>query len=254
MSSELYKNDLFVNPNIPFLFNTEIIEYDMRNGGFSITKEFGLLPEEKIKELDKMNKEERKVALGKIQRSNPSYKEATKVGFRDARQLFFELNELEDSDIISVKKDAIFTTKHVKTTKVGKYIEFRPKNWYTSYIQLRKNLELYYNPNQIDVKGIRDDLLKYHENYLLKTIKMFFHKMETEDHVTVIEYMKRFIDKYKRRELEAGYYRQFDNKSELVFLEGRSEEYLENYDDIKADLDITYNYFEVLLKLIQIPL
>ena len=52
MSSKLWKNDSFINQNIPYLFNQEIIEYDMKEAGFSLTKEFQLLDKKIIEKLN----------------------------------------------------------------------------------------------------------------------------------------------------------------------------------------------------------
>lgn len=254
MASELYKKNHFTNQNIPYLFNTEITEYDMKDAGFSITREFQLLPDDVIKSLIPIAKEKRKKKLGLIQRDDASYREATKKGFERARKLFFEENDLDDSDIIAIKKDAIFTSKRCNKQQIGKYLLFREKNHYTSFIQLRKDFEIYYNPTQIDVKGISDDMIKYHDHYLLDFIRKFFEMMETEDEATVLRYLKRFSNKYKRRELEVGFYREFNAKSELIIVGDYSLEDFENYDDIKEYLDIRYNYYEVLMKFIQILL
>ena len=49
MEHKLWERDLFYNKNIPFLFNKEIIEYDMKEAGFSLVQEFHLLPDNIIK-------------------------------------------------------------------------------------------------------------------------------------------------------------------------------------------------------------
>ena len=254
MSSSLWKNDSFINQNIPYLFNHEIIEYDMKDAGFSLTREFHLLDEKIIEKLDKYKKDKRKIELGKIQRDDKDYRDNLKKSFAYARKLFLESNELEDNDIISIKKDAIFVTKKCNEQSLGKYINFRPKNTYTSYIQLPKKMEFYYNFNSLDVKGMSDENLKLHENYLLKFIKSFFLKMETEDEETVIKFTRRFIDKYKKKELEVGYYRTFDYRSEIELTTDTEVVYKDYWEDKKEDIDISYNYTNILLKLIQIPL
>lgn len=38
---ELWEKELYVNDNIPYIFNTFIYEYDMKEAGFSIIKEIG---------------------------------------------------------------------------------------------------------------------------------------------------------------------------------------------------------------------
>ena len=251
---KLWKRDTFINENIPFTFNTDIIEYDMKEAGFSLSKDFKLLDKHTIQRLEKISKERRTIALGKIQNTNKEYKESLKIAFQEARRMFFEANRIEQTDIISIKKDAIFTTKRCDEQKFGNCINFRPKHFYTSYINLGKNLEFYYNPDELSVKGIGDEKLGYHEEYMLKFIKLFIKKMETEDPETVIGFTKRFINKYKRRELEVGYYRTLDHRSMYMMNDGSGELYENYFEEDKWDLDISYNYFSILLKLVQIPL
>ena len=61
---DLWKNDNFINDNIPFLFSKDIYEYDMKDAGFSLTQEFKLLPQSKIDYLAKLKKDKRKVEMG----------------------------------------------------------------------------------------------------------------------------------------------------------------------------------------------
>lgn len=246
--------DLYINPNIFYLFNKEIIEYDMKEAGFSLIQEYKLLDEKEIEKLKKLSKEKRKIKIGKLQIKYPNLSENLKIAFKKARKLFFDENGLEDSDILSIKKDAIFVKKRCDHTKFGDYIWFRPKHEYTSYILLGKRLELYYSPFDFSVKGISDDLLKYHENYMIDFLKLYFHKMETCNNTTVIDFMRRFIDKYKRRELELGYYRNFNIKSDFSVVGEDEIKYMDFWESEKEKVDISYNYFNVLLKLIKIPL
>lgn len=252
--SKLWKNDNYLNPNIFYLFNKEIIEYDMKEAGFSLIQNYHLLDEEVIKKLKTYGKEKRKIEIGKLQRKYSNLSENLKIAFKKARKDFFIENELEDNDIISIKKDAIFVKKRCDKTKFGDYIWFRPKHEYTSYILLGKRLELYYSPSDFAVKGISDELLKYHEDYIIDFLKLYFHKMETSDNTTVIDFMRRFIDKYKRRELSLGYYRNFNIHSDFSVVGEDEIRYMDFWEAEKDRVDISYNYFNVLLKLIKIPL
>lgn len=254
MSSNLYKKDNYINDNIFFLFNKDITEYDMSEAGFSLIQEFGLLDNNTINKLSKMKKDGRKIEIGNIQRKDSEFKERLKNSFTEARMLFFELNNINDNELISIKKDAIITTQSCQYTKIGKFIDFRPKHFYTSYIRLDKRLELYYSPTDFAVKGIGDELLEEHNEYLIKFIKQYFHKMETStDKSDIIEFTRNFIDKYKSLELPVGYYRNFNIKSEFS-VKDEVTKYKKYWEDEKENLDISYNYFNVLLKLIKIPL
>lgn len=250
----LWEKDNFINENNPYMFNTEIIEYDMKEAGYSLTREFQLLDKNRLKSLERLDKNRRHVTIGMIQRDNPEYKKALGEMFKEARRMFFEFNEIEKNDIVSIKKDAIFVKKRCDVQKFGEYINFRPKNFYSSYINLGKRLEFYYGMDTLDIKGISDDKLEYHQDYMIAFIKRFIRKMETSTPNETIGFTKRFLDKYKRRELEVGYYRTFDSRSKFELLDETEGLYDNYFEEDKFDLDITYNYFNILLKLIQIPL
>ena len=253
MSSKLYEKDLFLNDNIFYFFNKSIYEYDMRNAGFNLTRAYNLLPKSKIEELGRMKKERRTIEIGKIQRKNDVYKDKLSKAFKEARRMFFEMNNIEDSDIISIKKDAIFTTKRCDFQKFLEFIEFREKNYYTSYIRLSKKIELYYSERQMDIKGLGKESLEYHKDYLVHFIHLYFKKMECDEPVAVLEFIRKFIDKYKRRELSVGYYRRFERDAYFQLINDDSK-YYEYWEENKDELDITYNYFEVFIKLAKILL
>jgi len=250
--SELWEKDNFINLNIPYIFNREIIEYDLKEAGFSICREFKLLDNEKIDTLNKLDKEARHRRIGIYQRDDKEFKENLKEGFSRARELFIKENNITQNDIISIKKDALFICKKCEYQKIGKYLNFRPKNTYSSYIRLTKNLELYYSKESLDIKGIGDDKLSYHENYIISFLKTYFNKMESEDRQSVLKYVRRYIDKYKNKELGAGYYRTFDNRSIFEFIEDTNDYVIT--ESIKDNIDIRYNLFNIFIKLIKIPL
>ena len=180
----IWKRDTWLNPGIPFTFNRNIIEYDMQSAGLSLIQEFQLLPQSRIDALVAIpTKEKRNRAIGMIERKNKDLVEKKKLAFQTAREMFFVKNRLEESDVLSIKKDAIFTTREVTETDFGKYIHFRKKNQYTSYLRVGKQkLELYCNSVQhkIDVKGIGDEMVELHTEGLLKFFSSFVTQMEME--------------------------------------------------------------------------
>jgi hypothetical protein len=212
---------------------------------------------EEIEKIEKMAKKDRVVKIGKLMRSNPEFNKGLKAAFVDIRKRFFDANEIEDEDILSVKKDAIFCIgDKVKVTKFG-FCTFVPKNTYTSYMYINK-FEFYYrspalNANSdavIDVKGIDDMVVDKHINGMLQFLGNVFRKCESGNTMSALKYIKRFASRYKRRELPIDYYRELDQMS-IFRLEGEEE----TYDDIvfipyenKTDVvDITYNYFSIIV-------
>lgn len=257
MISERWKNDNY-RGNIPFLFNSEIYEYDMKEAGFSLIQEFGLLPEMVIDNLKKYKKEQRKIEIGMLQRDSQEFTKNLNQAFKDARYSFFVKNDIEDNDIVAIKKDAIFLNRKIKHEEFGKYIDFRIKNKYSAYVGVLDNIELYYvpgdmdMPGRIDVKGINDDKVKLHEGYMLELMAKFIHRMQSRPHEEVTRYMRDIIDKYKRKELDIGYYREFSFRSK--FRDRHGDYYDEYWPDEIDELDITYNFYNILIKLIQITL
>ena len=249
----IYEKDILMNDNILYLFNKSIYEYDMKNGGYNLSKAYNLLPEETLDKLGKYKKDRRTVEIGKLQRSNSEFKNNLQQAFKDARKLFFEANELDINDVISIKKDAIFTTKYCKYQNFLDFIEFRPKNTYSSYIRLNKKVELYYSPIQLDIKGLGDESIEYHRDYMIKFINTFFSKMETDNEVNTLRFLRSFVDKYKNKELDIEYYRRFDRDSYFDIV-GDTLQYKDYWQENIDDIDISFNYFEILMKLVKIPL
>lgn len=226
---------VWLNPNIEYLFDQEIIEYDMQDAGFSLIQQFNLLPDEKIKELTKLGKGlTRHIEIGKLQGSDPNFSKALSNKFADLRTIFIQMNKLTDDDILSVKKDAIFTIGKCSKTKFGS-IQFVPKNVYTSYIRFPNinNLEIYYSADQIDVKGISDSVINRHRLYMLDFIRTMISMIEIKDK-RVKRYIMKFIDDYKFNNLDDGYYLEFNNKSK--------------------DINPLFNFKEVIIKFLQIIL
>ena len=240
---EMWERDTTLNTNIHYLFNREIYEYDMKEAGFSLIQEYGLLPSKVINSMKQSTKDARKIKIGVMERTNKELVEKKKEAFVEARKNFITSNDLSVNDIISVKKDAIFTCKRCNETNFGKYIEFRPKNQYTSYIHIA-GIEIYFNDDNVDIKGISDAKLEMHEEYMVSFIKDYCKKMESDSPEKVIAFTRRFIDKYKARELETGYYLPLNKRSTLEFLNIEGERVL----------DIKWNLTNILIPLIKIPL
>lgn len=222
----------WLNPNIEYLFNVELYEYDEIDGGFNIIKEFKLLPDSKIIELGKLDKYERMINIGKIQRDDKLFSQRLTDGFMESRRLFIDKNKLSDNRIISVKKDALFITDICQFTKFGN-IEFKQKNSYTSYIRFanNSNIELYYNENDIHVKGIGDTGVNRHRLYMLNFLSTIIGYIESKNSY-VKRYIRNFINDYRLKKLDDAYYIKFNNRSD--------------------EEDLFFNYINILVPLVQI--
>ena len=204
----------WLNPNIEYLFNDDIIEYDIHDAGFSLIQQYQLLPPEKIKELERIPKGiQRHIQVGVLQRDDKEFSKRLTDKFTEVRALFMMMNQLKDDSIISVKKDAIYTIGKVKRTTFGK-VKFMEKNHYSSYIRFPDitNLELYYGENGIDVKGMGDAAVNRHRLYMLEFLRKTIKSIEEQDSSVKRKFM-RFFNQYKFDELDEEFYIEFNNVS-----------------------------------------
>ena len=262
-ASSLYQKDTYLNKNIDILTNQTIIEYDLKSANISLCREYNFLEKDVIDKIEKMEKSERVKTIGKMMRKDKKFTESLKMAFIDIRRRFFEANGIQDADILAIKKDAIFCLRRVDFDRFG-FCYFDSKNTYTSFLRLDR-LEFYYNSlgryygdkAKIDVKGINDENLLKHDDFMLNFFRTLFKNLETTDKFSQIRYLKRFIDKYKNRDLEVGYYREF-NQDSIFRLVDRAETYDNDVfipsNDEQFQLDIDYNFFNILLKIVKILL
>lgn len=255
--SDLFKKDHYLNKNIDLLTNKIIIEYDIKSANVSLCKEYGLLPDSKIEKISEMKKQDRVVKIGKMMRKDPLFKENLKNAFIDIRRRFILMNQIQDEQILTIKRDALFILRECYVTDFGA-CHFIKKNVYSSYMYLN-NMEIYYlsggfNPlnSKIDVKGIDNEILKKHDNYMNKFFITLFKYMETGSRKDLFRYLRKFIDKYKRRELDIGFYREFNNESYIRMIDDQlyDDSIFIPYENKQDHVCIDYNFFNLLLPIV----
>ena len=133
--TELYKKTLYLL-DIDFLINTTIYEYDLSKANISILRQYGLITDDLYNTLYAADRMDRQVFIGKLQKNDRNIAKALEDGFIEVRRLFFMANGLEERDILSIKKDAIFTFKRCMNLRVAEWLDFKEKNLYTSYYHI----------------------------------------------------------------------------------------------------------------------
>ena len=224
---------IWLNPNIDYLFNSEIIEYDIKDAGFTLIKEYKLLSSNIIKQLELIPKGfDRHKQIGIIQKNNKQLSETLLQKFTEVREWFIKINKLTDNDIISVKKDAIYVIGEVNHTKLNS-ITFAKKNIYSSYIRFpdNLNLEIYYYDNTLDIKGMNDICANRHRLYMIEFLRKVLDMIENHDR-KVKRFIIDFISKYKNKELDDLYYLEFNNTSK--------------------EFNPAFNYLKIMIPIIQV--
>lgn len=251
MISRLYENDKYLNKDIEYIFGNEIIEYDLKSAGFNILCHFNLISDSTKNKLANMGKKERQVQIGIMQKNNKEFAQKLSNGFKEARRLFFEANNIGDLDILSVKKDAIFTLKPCRNVRFGNLF-FDTKNKYTSYLYLNR-FEFLYNQDKIDIKGIDDNNVVLHNDGFLLFLKDYFMYKENMTNDYVRKFIIDFAKDYKEKELPIEFYRELNKnslyKTNMVF--NKHDIYLTGTNNIDI-LDISYNYLNYIIPLTRI--
>ena len=256
------KRHNYINKDIEYITSSNIKEYDIKSAGFNMLISANALSNSQIEKLSKMDKEKRNKKIGIMQRNN---KEITKIinsQLEYYRAKFIQENNLEDRNIISVKKDAFFLLNAKIKYDTFDNVVFRKKNKYSSYYRMN-NLEFYFSKykDQLDIKGIgnlvnkKDDVTNshLHEDYMIKFLKKIFSLNEVSNKSACL-YLKEFADKYRKGKLDLGYYRELNSDSKYRIKDyklGSANLALDYVDSIK-DINISYNYMNVILELVRL--
>ena len=253
------------------LYIGDIIEYDMKDGGFSIIQEESLLSYTEIQKLKQIPKGfARNEAVGKLKYSkDPAVRDTGKRLerlFGKYRLIFGEANNITEDDIHSVKRDAVFLKRYASQLQFGEYIKFAEKHIYDIYFLLGENelvtnyqsrhrlYEVYFNTytNDIAFKGIRDELVEeYHTNGIIKLIKKYLKFIVKFDYEGATKFIVSVIDDYKHFRLPIEMYREFNSNSSYIFqMDGKQFEANEADLSLKDILDIRYNFNYVLVPML----
>ena len=253
--SNLYDRDLYLNHEYEYLINRKIVEYDMKSAGYNLSVYYKLLPKQTLDNLAKLEKHERHIEIGKLQRFDKEYAKKLSKAFKSMRKEFFIANRIVDSDILSIKKDAIFIVGKKCNNLEFENVTFVEKNVYSSFHYLN-NLEFYYSSskNILDVKGINDDSLCQF-TFFINILKKLFKLLEANKREEFIKLIKKFTEDYKNKNLIYEYYKEFRPDGSFALIQKNEKSLcisLDGMDETVHDLmDISYNYIHYILPIIQ---
>lgn len=251
-----YMRDKFIQKDITYIVGQNIYEYDMKEAGFNLIKEYNQLPDDEIDRLDRMTKDKRKIAIGLLMKHNKEFNKIHTKSFGLMRQRFIEANDIVKEDVLTIKKDAIFIVgRKCRVLSFGE-LKFSEKNKYTSFHMIN-GIEFYYRSSNdtLHVKGIDDKKLTNHEEGMLKFMRTVFKYLETKNTERLISFLKKFNHMYKDRLLPPDYYRELNEHGKFLVNPKTSEYsvYRVNYVDSEnlKHMDISYNYMNYVLPIMQ---
>ena len=245
----LYERDTYIAP-INNIVSRDIREWDISKANISILLYLGVIDRSTYDRLYSADKRYRQIQVGLMQQ-DPKIANSLSKGFQMARKLFFESNRINDYEVLSIKKDAIYLIDKIPSTTVfenerGK-IEFVCKNEYTSYYRLGK-IEYYfmYNSNgeRMDVKGISDNVLELHKPYMLDFLSYIFTMMQRNMVLDAIQVLRDFMNEYLYLKLDTGFYRELNNYSmfKTKYQIDSQNTYTEGVYMVDDKIDISYNF------------
>ena len=240
-------------PTTTMVLNSTIVEYDIKQANVSLLEYYELLPPKSIEQIRSMPPDKRKVTVGLLMQRDKELATKLENGF-DEIMMFIKSNNLDiDLDVLTIKKDACFIISKTPTKTTFGPITFRPKGVYHSFLMIG-NFEFYINDDGVDVKGLQKQA-SLHQNGILHLIKDVVDTAISAngDKSVMNKYLSELVLAYKKRELEFDYYREFNSSSQFhVSFDGESYLY-DNISEIDIpDLDISFNYVNIILPLVRL--
>lgn len=192
-----------------------IREYDMAKANINVLLYNNIISKQEYDYLYELPKIQREITIGMKQKNNHKITEALQNGFKDARHLFYNANNIKENNILSIKKDAIFLIDKIPKTTIFENINFKLKNIYVSYYNLAK-MEFYYtniNQEKIDIKGMSEESINLHRNYFYDLLCFIFSEALSGNYQNLLILIKDISNRYLNKEFSIEYYREFNNRS-----------------------------------------
>ena len=207
---EMYIKTLWMNPDIEYMFNQNIVEYDMQSASLSVSRRFQLLDSNWLDQLERMPKDKRTKLIGLKQKDDKEFSENMINGILRTRKEFIEENKLNEDNIITLHSDALmFVQKHVIKDNIHGVPFIKKHNW-TSYIRYN-HVEMFYVDGIIDYKGIPKQMLQQHTLGMCQYLLTIFKLVEDNDKEEAFQFISKFQKKYLQDRLPEYYYIPFGN-------------------------------------------
>lgn len=217
MISELYNRVNYIS-GLKFLFSNYIREYDLSKANINVLYLKGIIDESLYRKLSVASREERQITIGLMEQRDKKVTKAKAEGIIEAKKMLFEANDIQDSDILSIKNDAVFVINKVLTkTRFHELIDFKLKNTYMDFVYLG-GIEVYYGYDR--VSGIENIATKglgknayLHKDFMIDFIIYIISEMESGSISQAVSSFTNFFNDYINGQLDIGYYREFNSAS-----------------------------------------
>ena len=216
----------YINKSLKYIKNSTITEYDMESAGMNILTEMGYFKLDQREKLMQLPKYDRNVTIGKLLQRDKEMVTALEDGFTEARYQFIENNGIDLSDILSIKRDAIYVIgNYITEENISELIKITPDNQYTTYINIL-NREHYFNTNTevLHVKGYSKKTAEILDDYLFKMLKRVLKFDISKDKDSIFIELIQFKDDLLSYNLPKEYY--YDPIMDGYVITGKAYNYI----------------------------
>ena len=235
-----------------------IVEYDIKSANISMLKKYNVITDTYYDYLSKLPKYDREVEIGIRIRENNKIQKVIYNGIDETLKKFIEINNINPVNIIRRANDALYinTPIDLKYTNIDGII-VRQKNIYSSLLQLNKLLFLfYYDPDiNVDIKGIKPELIELHNGYMITVIGTAILLHERSSTIDALSYLNDIIENYINLKLPVGYYRNLDSFSNYVyniyggFMSTTQPQVIDNTINIEYNFNLLRELYSILFNM-----
>lgn len=218
----LYNKTNYKAP-VNHVINEYIREYDISKANISILRDRNILSENDYQYFLRCGRAERQIKIGMMIKNDPTIYDVIKSGIIEAKRKLFTENNILDSEVLQIRNDAVFLLNREPTRIDFGLVKFSLRNVYTSFYKIT-NLEFFYFLDQVSgienlsVTGINNDqyinsVYPQHKDYFIDFLLTIFETAQNSGISDVIDILTAFYDSYINRDLDIGFYREFNSRS-----------------------------------------
>lgn len=218
VSEQIWSQTNYLAP-IPFIFDSTIIEYDIRKANISVLYNRRAISKEQYDMFLNMDKMDREKSIGLMIRRNPDLQAILSEGIRASRKALCELLGLSNASILAIKNDAIYViyrgyTSSFQDVQINESITFVVKNRYDSFYLLGRNKFYYFydpveNKESMDIDGLGDYGIQVCKPFL-DILSEAFYRARTGGCKSGLKYVNEIYRPYINKEFPLECYRRLD--------------------------------------------
>ena len=237
---------------IEYILDNIIREFDISKANISVLRDANVLSEEQYQYYLNAPRMERQIAIGKLQGSNTAVSEILKSGITNARRVFLESNNVQDSEVLYIRNDAIAVigSRWISQLQVSDHVAFRESAHYTAFYKFNTIDMLYLydaikNEEHLDLKGLGDEAISLHKDFMIDFLCELFYTAQTRGVEEALQILDNVHSQYINMQMPIGYYREFNSKAGFKLHDDMSMcrylylKYATEYD--KRYIDIGFN-------------